>query len=56
MHDSLAESRAVRNLGSARLRARARRASGSQLNEISTTASAAINEVRDIAYNLGPYN
>jgi signal transduction histidine kinase len=25
------------------------------LNEISTTASAAINEVREIAYNLGPY-
>ncbi|MDQ3686893.1 MAG: histidine kinase, partial [Acidobacteriota bacterium] len=58
LHDSLGQSLVIiRNwalLGAGQLDAEA--PAKEELDEISTTASRAINEVREIAYNLGPYH
>jgi signal transduction histidine kinase len=57
LHDSLGQSLVlIKNWALLGLRAAgAQRAERANLDEISTTATAAINEVREIAYNLGPY-
>ena len=59
LHDSLGQSLVlIKNWALLGLRAagvQEGRTARANLDEISTTASAAINEVREIAYNLGPY-
>src|SRR6266516_2238368 len=57
LHDSLGQSLVlIKNWALLGLKAAApQESTRDNLNEISTTASEAINEVREIAYNLGPY-
>ncbi|HEX6189239.1 MAG TPA: two-component regulator propeller domain-containing protein [Pyrinomonadaceae bacterium] len=57
LHDSLGQSLVlIRNWALLGLKAIGpQEPAADNLNEISTTASAAIDEVREIAYNLGPY-